>query len=387
MKLILYLILLLSLLTAKAEAQVEIFGYYEPQYTGVYLDNEFCQVLTNKLRVDMKMDYSDNLSFGANYNFLNYDGKRRWSLLDFVPDKLSSTATDADNALYEFAYDNEIMLDNAFLKIAMKNADITIGKQQLPFGTGYAWNPVDIFNIKEMADPAYEQPGHNALRVDIPLAERSNAVLIYKTDEDFDSSAKLLRMKTGYGHFDYSLVVVDTEREVTDFTSFSSIKQDRFLIGGDIAGELLGLGVWGEYAYNFIDEGTDFVESVIGVDYTFRSGVYVMSEYYRNTEGKSDYKEYDLNDWLRFISAQTKAISRDQVYGLITLPLTDLITVGSSAVISVNDGSFSIIPTLNYSLGENLELQAFISIASGKNGTVFDEDLGNSGFLRMRLYF
>ncbi|MBA7526323.1 hypothetical protein ES705_18484 [subsurface metagenome] len=387
MKLILYLILLLSLLTVNAESKFEIFGYYEPQYTGVCFDTDYYHVLTNKLRIDMKIDYSDDLSFGANFNFLLYGGKTRWNLLDYIPDRVSRTVDNQDSIFYEVDYENDVILDNVYLRGSIKYADITIGRQQISLGTGYAWNPTDIFNIKEMSDTTYEQPGHNAVRLDIPLADRSDAIMIYQTDNDFERFAKLLRIKTGYGHFDYSLIVISSERELTDFINFSSSEQNRLLVGGDIVGELLGLGVWAEYAYNFIDEGTDFAESVLGIDYTFRGGVYVMSEYYRNTEGKTDYRKYDLNDWLRFISAQTKAISRDQVYGLITLPLTDLITVGSSAIISVNDGSFSIIPTLNYILLENLELQGFINIAFGKNGTVFDKDFGNGGVLRMRLYF
>lgn len=384
---ILYLILLLSLFAPDAESKAEIFGYWEPQYTGVCFDTDYYHILTNKLRIDMKIDYSDDLSFGANFNFLLYGGKTRWNLLDYIPDRVSRTVDDQDSIFYEVDYENDVILDNVYLRGSIKYADITVGRQQISLGTGYAWNPTDIFNIKEISDTTYEQPGHNAVRLDIPLADRSDAIMIYQTDNDFERFAKLLRIKTGYGHFDYSLIVISSEREVTDFINFSSSEQDRLLVGGDIVGELLGLGVWAEYAYNFIDEGTDFAESVLGIDYTFRGGVYVMSEYYRNTEGKPDYRKYDLNDWLRFINAQTKAISRDQVYGLITLPLTDLITVGSSAIISVNDGSFSIIPTLNYSLLENLELQGFINIAFGKNGTVFDKDFGNGGVLRMRLYF
>ena len=31
-----------------------------------------------------------------------------------------------------------------------------MGKQQISLGTGYVWNPTDVFNIKELFDPTYE---------------------------------------------------------------------------------------------------------------------------------------------------------------------------------------------------------------------------------------
>jgi len=54
-----------------------------------------------------------------------------------------------------------------------------VGEQQISLGTGYAWNPTNIFNVKDLPDPTYEQPGHTALRADLPVGERGEAVLIY----------------------------------------------------------------------------------------------------------------------------------------------------------------------------------------------------------------
>ncbi|MCK5534711.1 hypothetical protein KAI68_06305, partial [bacterium] len=131
----------------------------------------------------------------------------------------------------------------------------------------------------------------------------------------------------------------------------------------------------------------DFYESVTGIDYTFIGGTYVMCEYYRNTRGKDDYKKYDLNDWLQFITAQTKTISQDQIYASLTHPMTDLITAGTSLITSLNDGSFSLIPSFTYSLFENVDLSVFLNFNLGKKGTNYDQTLGNGGVARLQVYF
>lgn len=366
---------------------IDMFGYWEPQYMGADISGDYHNVVTNKLRLDTVIEYSETLSFGANCNLLFYNGRTTWNLLDFIPVSVSRDIAGQDRVYYEFDYENDIILDNAFMKIALKQADIIIGRQQISPGTGYAWNPTDIFNRKEMADPTYEQPGHNALRLEIPFEARTTLIMIYETDDDFEDSAKLVRMKTGYGRFDYSLIFISSEREVIDFTDFSSLKQERLMAGVDLAGELLGLGTWCEYAYNFTDKGADSAETVVGLDYTYTNGIYIMGEYYRNTEGETDHTEYDINTWMRFLTAQTKVVCRDQVYAMASFPLTDFITPATAAIISLNDSSLSLMPSMNYSMLENLELQLIINVACGKAGTVFDSNLGSGAIFRMKLYF
>ena len=150
---------------------------------------------------------------------------------------------------------------------------------------------------------------------------------------------------------------------------------------------MFGLGVWGEVAYNDMEITKNFYESVIGFDYTFRSGTYLMSEYYRNTQCKTNYKQYDLNDWMQLIIAEKKAISRDQIYVSINHPITDLINLSCSVITSINDGSFAAIPTLNYSLFENVELFTYLNFYFGKEGKSFAQNLGNGGIARIRVYF
>ena len=277
---------------------------------GATIKSDFYQLYTNKLRVDLKSTLSDNITFAANFDYITYHGKTKWNILDFLASSITSTVPDGMEPFYVIPFSNRHFLDNAYIKLAFKHFDLTVGKQQISLGTGYGWNPTDVFNIKDPLDPTYEQPGHNAVRL-----ENMN---------------------------------------------FLESPERRQLLGASTAGELLGLGVWAEYGYNWMENSKDFYELVVGADYTFDFQTYVMVEYYRNTLGKTNYEQYNLNDWMRLFVQEQKAVSRDQIYSFIQHPATDLLNVGISTIFSISDKSLALVPTLNYSLSENVEIMAYL---------------------------
>jgi hypothetical protein len=297
-------------------------------------------------------------------------------------------------SFFVLPFSDRHFLDNAYIKLSFKSFDLTVGKQQISLGTGYVWNPTDVFNIKELFDPAYEQPGHNALRLDVPLGSMYTLTTLFSPEDTWKNSAKLIQIKGRISHFDYSLTWIEKVWRFHDYTQFDFVNMNflelpgkRKLLGASTAGELLGAGVWAEYAYNWMENSEDFYELVVGIDYTFNFQTYMMVEYYRNTLGKTDYEQYNLNDWMRMIALEQKAISRDQIYVFIQHPATDLLSVGISTIYSISDNSFALVPTLNYSLSDNVEVFAYLNINFGKEGKVFAKNMGSGGVIRARVYF
>jgi hypothetical protein len=396
MKQLIYVISLLVAFfyLAKAQDDVELFGYFEPTVMGAKVQNKTQQLYTNKLRVDLKSSITDYITFAANFDYITYHGTTEWNILDFLSSEITSTISENMRMLYTINFTERHFLDNAYLKLALKHFDLILGKQQISLGSGYVWNPLDVFNIKDPLDPTYEQPGHNAIRLDVPVGLRYSITAIYSADDTWKNSAKLLRFKGGISHFDYSLVVAHTIWRFHDYTQFDfgsmdfvELPEQRQLLGASLAGELLGLGTWAEYGYNQMDKSEDFYELVIGLDYTFDFQTYFMIEYYRNTLGKTNYKQYDLNDWMRQFTAEQKAISRDQIYTFIRHPVTDFIDLGASCIFSISDKSLAVIPTLNYSFAENMDIMAYLNFNLGKEGTAYSKSSGKGGLLRARVYF
>jgi len=253
--------------------QVEVFGYFEPQLMGAKIGSDFYQLSSNKLRVDLQLKASDNVSFGANFDYITYHGKTEWNILKFLPESVAAEAPTLNYFGYEMnpyilPYENKHFLDNAFVKLTFKYADFTIGKQQLSMGTGYVWNPTDVFNKKDIIDPTYEQPGHNAFRVDLPIKNDFGITAIYAPTEDWKYTDVLLKLKGRISHFDFSLLGIQKQWNYTDARiidpiamNFYQMNTKRHILGADLVGELLGLGVWGEYAYNKVTVSNDELDT------------------------------------------------------------------------------------------------------------------------------
>ncbi|MBN1352759.1 hypothetical protein JXJ21_25445 [candidate division KSB1 bacterium] len=420
-------LLLFPLINATAR-DLDIFGYFEPQLMGAELGGHFYQLSSNKLRIDLQSRISDMVMFGANFDYITYHGTTQWNVLDFLPEKVRAEARmisylGMELNPYLLPYEDRQFLDNAYLKLTFKYADVTIGKQQLSLGTGYAWNPTDVFNQKELIDPTYEQPGHNAFRLDVPLGRGFRITSIYAPSEKWEDSDVLVKVKGRFSHFDFSVMGIqkywkysDTRVFNLNHNNFLQLKTKRQIGGADLVGELFGLGVWLEYAYNDVktNDATmstyflelekltslissvrlssmeipdTYYELVAGMDYTFDFQSYIMFEFYRNTSAKTDHKTYSLNDWMQYLLAEKKAIARDQLYAYVQHPVTDFINIGSSAIYSISDGSLALVPMITYNIFENVDLSLFVNYYLGDEGTAYAENLGNGGMVRAKVYF
>ena len=191
-----WMIFLLPVLTF---AQIDIFGYYESEYDYLQLQNSDYNFGYNKLRLDFESRSSDQVMIAGNINFQLYHGKTDWDLIDVIPNSIGT-----DIGSLSFSLKDTLFLDNIYLRTSFSKFDLTIGRQPLSVGTGYAWNPLDIFNRKELMDPTYEQPGINALRMEIPLAGRTHLDAIITPDSTLGMSTKMIQLKTGIGSFDMS---------------------------------------------------------------------------------------------------------------------------------------------------------------------------------------
>jgi hypothetical protein len=390
----LFIIFLLLCGSLAAQEKVEIFGYLESQLMATEVKNDFYQLFSNKLRLDLKSDLTDNITFAANFDYITYHGKKEWDILDFLAPDIVSQVPAGMESFYVLPFSDRTFLDNAYFRLSFKHFDLTVGKQQISLGTGYVWNPMDVFNIKELVDPTYEQPGHNAIRLDVPIGNIYTLTALYSPDDTWLNSGKLVQFKGRISHFDYTLIAIEKAWRFHDYTQFDyermnflELPERRRLLGASTAGELFGWGVWAEFAYNWMESSENFYELVIGTDYTFDFQTYCMVEYYRNTLGKTDSSDYTLNDWMRLFAAEQKAISRDQVYVFVQHPVTDLMNLGLQGIFSISDSSFALVPTLTYSLSANIDIMAYLNLNFGKEGTIFSKSMGNGGMVRARIYF
>jgi hypothetical protein len=377
-----------------SQEPAELFGYFETQVLGSQIKQEFSQLYTNKLRVDLRSDYFDDVTFAANFDYITYHGKKDWNILDFLAPNVAAEIPAGKESSYVLSFRNENFLDNAYLKFAFRYFDIMVGKQQISLGTGYVWNPTDVFNIKDALDPTYEQPGHNAVRIDLPIKYKYTLTALYSPEDNWRNSSKMIQFKGRFSHFDYAFIVINNVWQFSDYTqidssnmSFSGKPEERQLFGMSTAGEIFGLGMWSEYAFNNMELSKNFYELVVGLDYTFDFQTFLMLEYYRNSLGKTDFRDYNLNDWMRLFTAEQKAISRDQIYSFVQHPVTDFLQLGLINIYSISDNSITLAPSLFYSFSQNVEINAYLNFNFGQEGTANGQSQGNGGLIRARVYF
>lgn len=389
------ILLLLTLsIPLLSQDRLELFGYFESQITTARIQSEWVVLASNKLRLDMAAEVSDRITFSANLNAVTYHGKTRWMIFDLLPEPVLGAIPVAMRPYYFIDFEDRHMLDNVFIEAHLGDMDVTLGKQPLTFGSGYAWNPTDLFNIKDLFDPAYEQPGHHAVRWDWQVGSRTGVTGLITVGETWQRSTGLLQFKVGLSRFDLSLLGARMTQTLSDYTRFDPLtfavldhSETRHVLGADVNGEIFGLGVWTEWAFSLMARSDGYYECLFGADYTFGSGTYWMAEWYRNTRGKGDPADHTFNDWLRYLNAETKALSRDQIYALIRHPVTDLMDLGLSGILSLSDQSAAVLPTVRWIPDPNLEITAYANWLTGGDNDVFNPRLGNGGLIRARVYF
>ncbi len=375
-----FMLLTLSLVALN----VDVSGQYENSLYPQMFDTSMKMTDLNKLRLDLSGSIDDNIDFQANYNIELYDGKRTILASECIPedvlleyaDSMNVPVEDLDQIFY-YKYDNRYYLDNANITIYWKQFDLRVGRQLIPWGTGYSRNPTDCFHQKNILDPTYDKEGINAFKLDYNLDLNTTVTAIMNSAEDWEASKRAIKIRSKVLDYDFSLSYVRMAQ-----ASHESINQ----YGSDVSGQLFGLGVWAEAAYRTGNEIDDYLQLLAGSDYTFENGLYFMAEYYRNNNGQTDRDDYTFDDWANYLEGTSESLGRDYGFAMIQYPLTELMNGSFYASYNLNDGSAILYPWVDFTLGDNIETDIVLYIPIGsKNSEYGVSDVG--GLLRIRAFF
>ncbi|MCK5521382.1 MAG: hypothetical protein KAI81_09735 [Candidatus Marinimicrobia bacterium] len=361
----------------------EWYGYYESEANIFSLPDNDYSFVYHKFNLDMDASPSENLRFSTSLVYKNYFGNKTFLMDDFIhPDYMPiSFQWQFYIPLQDTLYWKSMALD-----IYTKFADITIGKQQISPGCGYAWNPADIFNTKDVMDPTYEQNGVQGLSIksNFPL----DILMTYHTviDGPFDSAPHMLILKKNISGMDISANIII----VNNPTYYNAeLYKERTLAGMTMEADIFGLGLRMEYEQSFLKDlsGKDItkVEFVIGTDWTFSNSLYLMLEYFHNDFGVES-EEVDFNHIMASFSGIQRSLNRDYLFTYMMFPLTDLSSLSLAMISNLNDGSSSINPQVDVSIYQNLDLQWMISLPIGPDKSEFAYQKWGTR-LRLSAYF
>ena len=374
--------LIIVLFPVIAFTQVDIFGYYETEYDHIQLANKSYNFSYNKLRLDLESRPGENVKIGANINFRLFNGKTEFNIFDFLPMDSGEINGETISSLSEPLLD-EMYLDNIYLRTSLQLFDFTIGKQPISLGTGYAWNPLDIFNQKDLIDPTYEQAGINALRMEIPIMNWGTLDIIIEPDSTWDMSSKLIQLKSSLGSFDFSLNWGNQYHLIPSGESGYAYN-DVFFGGGSFVGEFWEFGLWGETLWS-LDADNNFGEVVLGADHTLNNGIYLMAEYFHYSLG-AEKDDLRFEHFMHYYNGETHSLMQNYIFAMGMYNITAYISSSLLAFGNLDDQSFILAPQIEWDAFEDVTASILMSQSFGDDDTEF----GIQDFalrFRLRAYF
>jgi hypothetical protein len=323
----------------------------------------------------------------ANLNALVYRGRRRWNLLEFLPEGTRRRVPEAFRPFYERVFEDSLVLDNAYVTVRTDRWRVTLGRQQLSFGTGYLWNPVDLFNVKDLLDPTYEQPGHDALRIDLALGKGYRLTAVATPEDPVDDATVLFALARRRGGVSGRLYFARMRWELLEEFPRLPSRLRRLVSGVEVSGEAFGVGFWGEGTWNRLEGGRTFGEVLVGGDYTTEGGWSAQVEFLWEGFAPRRREDYRTADWMRYFAGQVKSLARTSLAVHLSWPVREVWEFTLSSISSPNDGSITLLPTLRGSLSDELELFAVASVGLGAEGGAYGPSLGQGLLLRLRYTF
>jgi hypothetical protein len=371
----------------------------------------------NRLRVDLSARPVRGFRMDADVIARTFHGTTRYDLRDMVASKFDADLdllAALDPSWVRFDLDDEIFVDNAFLTADAGPFRLRVGKQQMRFGSGYLWNPTDPFNTKDLLDPTYELTGITAVRMQLfgPHEGLLEAYLLPldRLDEfHAEDVSGVLRARVAVDRW----VAAVTYAYFQDLVGLDRITAEqldarRSLFGVEVTGEIAGIGVWGEGAFNLTDrkqgavrlqpfgdpsctKGLDrlcWFEALGGASYTFEGGILVQAEYLYNGRGLAGSDGYELSDWFAYLDQTMRYLGTHYATAMVQIPCDELhFTLTAMAVANLSDHSVLFTPWIQWDWSQYLALTLYGALNHSDDETDEFRAVGQAGYLRLRFSF
>jgi len=248
-------------------------------------------------------------------------------------------------------------LFRAFTTFYFGNAELTLGRQRIAWGTGFAWNPTDLFNPFNPATIELEEKrGVDAAYLAIPFGSLSRLEAAFTPGRKDLKASVAVRLGSNLGSYDFSVMA-------------GEFQKDRVL-GGDFAGYIGGAGFRGEVAYTWKNRDSNFFRAILNADYSFPRDFYAFIEFYFNGQGTTKKEDYPLfiDDLL---SGRIFNLAKHYFAASVIKSVTPLLGLNIYSLFNLDDKSSLVGPAMTYSLATSLEIAASVYFFNGANDSEF----------------
>ncbi|MFC1546225.1 hypothetical protein ACFL4O_00715 [bacterium] len=264
-------------------------------------------------------------------------------------------------------------INAVYIKFMKSKFDLILGRQLLGWGSGYNFNPTDIFNtlpIGSSFDPVYYKFGRDSgvltcyfskIIVDFVYAldyKNKNKLDLNTTVTEQGDESYGIRTKTSI--YDFDIAFSYARQGQKEFNSI--IEQSDYITGLSIKGSLpyIDWGIWFEGA-GFNQQKKN--EWVSGIEYIYDR--YTMNiEYYYNCFGSNDKYNYDTNLFLR-----GRLLGKEHIIPSIVCDLNEKFTFTLYSINNLNDSSCITGGVIDYLYNDYIQISLIPAVLTGKTNT------------------
>jgi hypothetical protein len=272
-----------------------------------------------------------------------------------------------------------LWMDRFNVKVALAGMDITLGRQAVTFGKAHFWNPLDVYLPFDpnQFDRDYKA-GVDALRVDIPLGSFSGITLVGVPGRELDAAGNYVEGDRTLDANWYGSSLLG--RYFTNVAGWDLAFQagkiyGGYQFGGGVVGEIGGVEVRGEAALLRASESPplpmplpgdvfeDTLTVVFGLGRRFENSLILEAEYLYNAGGESRALNTAAS---RLAWGAIRHLGKHLAGLLASYEFTPLLTGQFTSIYSLSDGSLQLQPTVTFSVSDNSELLAGLSLNFGR---------------------
>jgi len=248
---------------------------------------------------------------------------------------------------------------------------VSFGLQRVSMGVGRIWNPTDLFNPKNpLALEPDEVYGSFSLVYTYSLSDLSEMTII--AAQRADNSFKYLGRVKNY------LDVLDVSFNIVNMN-------DVAMVGYELEGELFNTGIELRSEGGWFDDKIHkkrFFQGLMGADFSFENSLTFVGEWLHTSK---TFKT-DLKVTTPLGTANNLVLSNDYLGMNVGYEFDALLYGSLITIVSADDGSFYLSPTLSYSLADDTTMRLGTMLNYGKR----DSEFGNYGktyYLNVNLTF
>ena len=375
-------------------------GYLEDTFNAEYLKarGSLTQLNNLKIRLNTEGTPGEHFRYGLTLIGIANSGDRQFGLTGYLPEIIEDQIPSEYRDAYGYRVkDDEVYLQESYGEFLTDRMTLRFGRHKFYSGTGYAYNPIDLFNRKNPMDPTYETNGQDALMLTLRLDSGAEIEAVARTEDDYRSFDTQVRIKAFYDGWDLAAGLTRYRKQRIDWIDSGAQRQFIWnMISVECSGEVLGMGVYGEAGWVMVDNpkdigslsraGRDHERLLIGVDYTFESQLYLMAEYLRLGHGRKGPADMDLNDRFAYLTGEILSSDKDTLFLGGSYPVTDLMDFSLYAIVNCNENSAILNPWLVWDIRSGWKLSLSMTLPVGnRDGSLGRMDKG--GFVRLRYSF